>query len=60
MQLKTLHREFPGCPAIRTQQFHCRAPGSIPGQGTKIPQATQHGQKIKTLDTTYKTNIRRL
>ena len=21
--------------------------GSIPGQGTKIPQAVQHGQKIK-------------
>ena len=21
-------------------------PGSIPGRGTKVPQATQHGQKI--------------
>ena len=23
------------------------APGSIPGQGTKIPQATQHGKERK-------------
>ena len=37
--------EFPGGPVVRTWRFHCRGPGSIPGQGTKIQQATQHGQK---------------
>ena len=30
------HREF---PVVRTRGFHCWGPGSIPGQGTKIPQA---------------------
>ena len=29
---------------VRTQRFHCRGPGSIIGQGTKIPQATWHRQ----------------
>ena len=38
-------REFPGGPVVRTQHFHCCDTGSIPGQGTKIPQATQHNQK---------------
>ena len=27
--------------------FHCHGPGSIPGQGTEILKATQHGQKKK-------------
>ena len=27
--------------------FYCCGPGSIPGQGTGIPQAVQHGQKTK-------------
>ena len=31
--------EFPGGPVVRTQCFHCGDPGSIPGQGTKIPHA---------------------
>ena len=35
--------EFPGSPVVRTPHSHC--PGSIPGQGTKIPQGTQYGQK---------------
>ena len=39
--------EFPGCPVIRTWPFHSRALGSIPGQGTKIPQAARQGQKKK-------------
>ena len=30
---------------VRTQCFHCHGQGSIPGRGTKIPQATWHGQK---------------
>ena len=37
--------EFSGSPVVRTQHFHCGGLGSIPGQGTRIPQATQHGQK---------------
>ena len=32
---------FPGGPIVKTPNFHCRgAQGSIPCQGTKIPQAT--------------------
>ena len=38
-------REFLGGPVVRTRHFHCQGPGSIPGQGTKIPQAMRHGQK---------------
>ena len=30
---------------VRTRHFHCQGLGSIPGQGTKIPQATQLSQK---------------
>ena len=37
--------EFPGGPVVRTRHFHCRGLGSIPGQGTEIPQAVQRGQK---------------
>ena len=36
--------EFPGFPVVRTQCIHCQEPNSIPGQGTKIPQAPQHCQ----------------
>ena len=32
-------REFPGGPVVRTRRFHCHGLGSIPGWGTKIPQA---------------------
>ena len=32
--------EFPGGPVVRTPGFHCCGPGSVPGQGTKIPKAT--------------------
>ena len=39
--------EFPGSPMIRTWNFHCWDPGSISGQGTKIPQVTQCSQKKK-------------
>ena len=38
-------RELPGGPAVRTWCFHCHGPGSIPGQGTKIPEAVWYGQK---------------
>ena len=41
-------REFPGGPVVRTRHFHCWVPGSIPGRGTKIPQAAaQPGKKKK-------------
>ena len=33
------NRDFPGGPVVRTWRFHCRDLGSIPGRGTKIPQA---------------------
>ena len=32
--------KFPDGPVVRTWHFHCQGPGSIPGQGTKIPQTT--------------------
>ena len=34
--------EFSGGPKVRMQHFHCLGLGSIPGQGTKIPQAALH------------------
>ena len=37
------NRDFPGRPVVRTLRFHCL--GSIPGRGTKIPQAMWHGNK---------------
>ena len=41
------YRKFPGNPVVKTWHFHYHGQGSIPGQGTKIPQATQSGQKKK-------------
>ena len=40
-------QEFPVCPVVRTQRFCCWGPGSIPDQGTKIPQVIRGGQKKK-------------
>ena len=37
--------EFPGGPVVRTLCFHYGGLDSIPGRGTKIPQAAGHGQK---------------
>lgn len=37
--------EFPGGLTVRIQYFLCHGPGSIPSEGTVIPQATQHSQK---------------
>ena len=39
--------EFLGIPAVRTPCFHQRACSSIPGQGTKILQATYGPKKKK-------------
>ena len=39
--------EFPCGPVVKTRHFHSLGLGSIPGQGTKIPQAARRGQKKK-------------
>ena len=42
--------EFPGGPVVRTLCFRCTTEEgtcSIPGWGTKIPQAVQYGQEKK-------------
>ena len=39
--LKQACREFPGSPVVRTQAFTAEGAGSIPGQGTKMPQAVR-------------------
>ena len=38
---------FPGGPVVKTQSFHCRVTGLVPGWGTRILHATWLGQKIK-------------
>ena len=40
---KSLLREFPGTLGLHA--FTAEGPGSISGQGTKIPQAVQQGKK---------------
>ena len=37
-----IYWEFPGGLVVRISRFQCRGPGSIPGQGTEILQATPH------------------
>ena len=37
--------EFPGSLVVRILGFHCLGPGSTPGWGTEIPQATWCSQK---------------
>ena len=41
-------RGFSGGPMVRIWCFHCRGPGSIPGWGTKTPEATCSVAKKKT------------
>ena len=45
--LKSVIREFPGSPVVRTQHFHCWGPGSIPSLEAKILEAAWGGQKKK-------------
>ena len=45
MEIFLYFREFPGSPMADTQCLHCQGLGSIPGQGTKMPQAAQSSQK---------------
>ena len=41
-------RDFPGGPVVNTQPSNARGAGSIPGQGAKIPHASQpKNQNIK-------------
>ena len=52
-------REFPGGPVVRTPAFTAKSVGSIPGWGTKTPQATRRGQKQnKTTQTKKKKQIK--
>ena len=44
-RVKSGERGFPGGPVVRIGTFTVRSPGSIPGQGTKILQATRCGQR---------------
>ena len=44
---ESLFWEFPGGPVVKTQYLHCCDPGSIPGQGTKIPKTVQCSKKKK-------------
>ena len=32
-------QEFPGGPVVMARQLHCQRLGSIPGRGSRIPQA---------------------
>ena len=47
--IRILSRKFPSGSMVRAPHIHCWSPGSIPGWGTKIPQATWHSQKKKNL-----------
>ena len=44
---RKVFREFPGGPVMRIWCFHCWGLGSIPGQGTEIPQEARYSQKQK-------------
>ena len=39
--------KFPGSPVVRALYFTAGGMGLIPGWGTKIPHAAEHGQKKK-------------
>ena len=49
--LKGNLREFPGSPLGGLHTSTVEALGSIPGWGTKIPQASRCGQKKKEFET---------
>ena len=46
--LRLPFRDFHGGPVSGLHAASAGGTGSVPGQGTKIPHATWHGQKIKT------------
>ena len=37
--------DSPGGPVVKSLSFLCKGAGLVPGQGTKIPQASRHGFK---------------
>ena len=44
---KHKHRDVPGSPMVKTVHYQCMGDmGLNPAQGTKIPHATWHSQKI--------------
>ena len=47
--LKLIYWDFPGSPVVKTDASHAGDMGLIPGQGTKIPQATGIGNEQITL-----------
>ena len=51
------YRQFPGGLVVRTWGFQCWGPGSITGQGTKIPPATRCGQIKKKKITLHTLDI---
>ena len=36
---------FPGGPVVKSLSFLCKRAGLVPGEGTKIPQASWYGFK---------------
>ena len=38
--IKFMWKKFPDCLVVRIPCFYCCDPGSVPDQGTEIPQAT--------------------
>ena len=40
-------KELPGALVVKIPDFHCHGLGSIPGQGTEIPQAMWPKEKKK-------------
>ena len=48
MYIHIKHRDFPGGPVVKTSLSNAGGVGLIPGQGTKIPHASQpKNQNIK-------------
>ena len=48
-QLSLSLREFPGDLVVRALHLHCSGPGSILGQGTKLPSHTKQPKKERTI-----------
>lgn len=46
----------PSGPAVKIQSLHCQGPDSVSGQGTKITQATLHGQNNNDDNNNNKSN----
>ena len=57
---KKKDRKFHSGPVVRTLLFHYHSPGSIPGWGTKIPQAPRCSQTEKKKKERKKEKINRI